>query len=90
MLEDFMEEDENREDLEMAVFFQLLLDANAKDVAPLQTWLGHLSDECLLHYLPQDHHMFQGLREESNIPDWFKTVPYVFNAEYVEDTIGRN
>ena len=90
MLEDFMEENDNREDLEMAVFFQLLSDTNAKDVEPLQTWLEHLSDECLLHYLPQTHHMFQGLREESNIPDWFKTVPHCLDNEYVEDTIGRN
>ena len=90
MLEDFIEEDADREDLEIAVFLQLLSDANAKDVEPLQTWLEHLSDECLLHYLPQTHHMFKGLREETNIPDWFKTVPYVFNDDYIGDTIGRN
>ena len=86
------DEDSDRFDLEIAVLLQLLQDINVENyTGPLEEWLSHLDDECLLHYLPPDHHMFEGLREEKTvIPEWLKTVPYVFNDEYIGDTIGRN
>jgi hypothetical protein len=86
MLHDDIDE---RYDLEAAVWLQLCTDITLQDTNPLVEWLQHLSDECLLHYLPSDHHMFKGLREDS-VPEWYKTVPYVFNDDYVDDTIGRN
>ena len=65
MLQDAYPEESERDDLEIAVFLQLLQDARDTDVEPLQEWLSHLDDECLLHYLPKNHHMFNGLREET-------------------------
>jgi len=83
------EEVNERGDLEMAVFSQMVNDIIDQDLEPLADWIKHLSDECLLYFLPKNHFMFQGKREDS-IPDWYKTVPYVVNDEYVNDTIGRN
>ena len=49
MLQDAYPEESERDDLEIAVFLQLLQDARDSDVEPLQEWLSHLDDECLLH-----------------------------------------
>jgi hypothetical protein len=89
MLQDNEETQDERYDLELSVLSQMLRDVEGQDVEPLGEWIRHLSDECLLNYLPKNHYMFQGLREDS-IPDWYKTVPYIFNDEYIHDTIGRN
>ena len=83
------EEVNERGDLEMAVFSQMVNDIIDQDLEPLADWIKHLSDECLLHFLPKNHFMFQGQREDS-VPDWYKTIPYVCTDEYIGDVIGRN
>ena len=83
-------EDCERDDLETAVFLQLLQDARDTDVEPLQEWLSHLDEECLLHYLPKSHHMFNGLREDTSIPEWLKTVEYIMDEDGIAETIGMN
>ena len=84
-------EDCERDDLEIAVFLQLLQDVREYlDIEPLQEWLSHLDDECLLHYLPKNHHMFAGLREESNAHRWLNTVEYLMDESGMALTIGMN
>jgi hypothetical protein len=90
MLQDAYPEESERDDLEIAVFLQLLQDARDSDVEPLQEWLSHLDDECLLHYLPKNHHMFAGLREESNAHRWLNTVEYLMDESGMALTIGMN
>ena len=92
MLQDAYPEESERDDLEIAVFLQLLQDVREYiDIEPLQEWLSHLDDECLLHYLPKNHHMFNGLREETtSIPEWLKTVEYVMDEDGIAATIGMN
>jgi len=92
MLQDAYPEESERDDLEIAVFLQLLQDVREYiDIEPLQEWLSHLDDECLLHYLPKNHHMFNGLREETTrIPEWLKTVEYVMDEDGIAATIGMN
>jgi hypothetical protein len=90
MLQDAYPEESERDDLEIAVFLQLLQDARDTDVEPLQEWLSHLDDECLLHYLPKSHHMFNGLREDTSIPEWLKTVEYIMDEDGIAETIGMN
>ena len=83
------DEANERGDLEMSVFSQMVNDIIDQDLEPLADWIKHLSDECLLYFLPKTHFMFKGLREDS-VPDWYKTVPYVVADEYIGDVIGRN
>ena len=83
-------EDCERSDLVTAVFVQLFKDVGDATLTPLQEWLSHLDDDCLLHYLPKDHPMFNGLREDTGIPEWLQTVPYIMDENGIELTIGMN
>ena len=83
------DEADERNDLETAVWLQIITDVTLQNTTPLAEWIQKLSATCLLQYLPSDHYMFMGLREDS-LPEWYKTVPYDCDDEYVNDTIGRN
>ena len=61
-------EPDDRRDLEMSAFQQIIADFSAMNLTYLAEWLQSLPDGVLMRLLPPDHYMFEGWGAVRELP----------------------